>query len=161
MDVGGISLLSRINPGTEYTAAPFIDVRNRYVAAYGRRDLILRVTGVTNGSFAIGEEITQVIGSSTSVKGTISAINITNGVGEISLKRKSIAIAFSDGYDLIGSVTGARATLVEAITDEATNPIGHNAHIYDEAISASGVATGLEVVDSGFGYINDGAVTLE
>ena len=47
------------------------------------------------------------------------------------------------------------------LTDENTRPIGHNAHIYDEAISASGVATGLEVVDSGFGYINNGPVTLE
>lgn len=161
MDVGGISILSRINPGTEYTAAPFIDVRNRYVSAYGRRDLILRVTGVTNGSFAIGEEITQVIGGSTFVKGTISAVDITNGAGDIYLKRKSIAISFSEGYELIGSVTGARATLAEAVTDETTNPIGYNAVIFDEAISASGVATGLEVVDSGFGYINDGAVTLE
>ena len=161
MDIGGISLLSRINPGTEYTAAPFIDVRNRYVAAYNRRDLVLRITGMTNGSFAIGEEITQVIGTSVSVKGVISAVNVTAGTGEIYLTRKSVAISFTAGYDLIGSVTGARATLVEAYTDENSLPIGHNAHIYDEAISASGVATGLEVVDSGFGYINNGPVILE
>jgi hypothetical protein len=161
MDIGGISLLSRINPGTEYTAAPFIDVRNRYVAAYNRRDLVLRITGMTNGSFAIGEEITQVIGASVSVKGVISAVNVTAGTGEIYLTRKSVAISFTGGYDLVGSVTGARATLVEAYTDESSLPIGHNAHIYDEAISASGVATGLEVVDSGFGYINNGPVILE
>jgi hypothetical protein len=163
MDVGGIALLSRINPGTEYTASPFVNVRNKYVSAYGRRDLILRVTGVTNGSFAIGEEITQIIGNSVSVKGTIRALNISSvtGAGEIYLKRKSIAIAFTDGVQLTGSVTGARATLAEAIADEATLPIGHNATITAEAISATGVATGLEVVDSGFGYVNNGEVVLE
>lgn len=161
MDIGGIALLSRINPGTEYTAAPFIDVRNKYVSAYGRRDLILRVTNVSNGSFAIGEDITQIIGSSVSIKGTIKAINIIGGAGEIYLKRKSVAIAFTSGYDLVGSVTGARATLVEASTDETSMPIGYNSVITDTTISASGVATELTVVDSGFGYINNGDVILE
>ena len=160
-DIGGIAILSRINPGTEYTAAPFVDVRNRYVASYGRRDLILRVTDVTNGSFAVGEEIVQVIGVSESVKGTISRVDIVNGVGDIYLQRKTLAIAFTEGYDLIGSVTGARATLVEAVTDETTQPIGHNATITAEAISATGVATQLSVVDSGYGYINNGEVILE
>lgn len=161
MNVGRISLLAKINPGTEYTAAPFIDVRNRYISAYGRRDLILNVTNVTNGSFAVGEEITQVIGSSVSVKGVISRINILNGSGKIYLKRKTLAIAFTNGYSLVGSVTGARATLVEAISDEESNPIGYNAEITSEAISASGVATGLTVLNSGFGYVNNGDVILE
>ena len=161
MNVGSIALLSKINPGTEYTAAPFIDVRNRYISAFGRRDLELTVTNVTNGSFAVGEEITQVINSSVSVKGTISRLNIVNGSGKIYLKRKTLSIAFTDGYSLVGSVTGARATLVEAKADEESNPIGYNAEITSEAISATGVATGLQVINSGFGYINDGDVVLE
>ena len=161
MDIGGIALLSRINPGTEYTASPFVNVRNKYVSAYGRRDLILRVTGVTNGSFAVGEEITQVIGNSVSVKGTIKSLNIVNGAGEIYLERKSVAIAFTDDVQLTGSISGARATLGEAIADETSLPIGHNAIVTGEAISATGVATGLAVIDSGFGYINNGDVILE
>ena len=161
MDIGRIALLSKINPGTEYTAAPFVDVRNRYIAAYGRRDLVLNVTDVTNGSFAIGEEITQVINSSVSVKGTISRVDVVGGSGKIYLRRRTLSIAFIDGYSLVGSVTGARATLVEAIADEESNPIGYNAEITSEVISAAGVATGLQVINSGFGYINDGDVILE
>lgn len=161
MDIGRISLLSKINPGTEYTAAPFVDVRNRYISAYGRRDLVLTVTGVTNGSFAVGEELTQVIGSSVSVKGIISRVSIINGSGKIYLKRRTLSIAFTNGYNLIGSITGARATLVNVAADEETNPIGYNAIITTEAISASGVATGLQVLNSGFGYITDGDVILE
>ncbi len=161
MDVGRIALLSKINPGTEYTVDPFVKVRNKFIAAYQRGDLILNVTGATNGSFVVGEDVVQIINDSTFVKGVVRAVNITNGVGQIFLRRKSMAITFDMGQPIHGSRTKAIATLSSAISDPTSAFIGDNATITGTAISASGVAVGLEVLDSGFGYIEGGDVTLE
>ncbi len=161
MDVGRIALLGKINPGTEYTVDPFVKVRNKFIAAYQRGDLILNVTNVTNGSFVVGEDIEQIVNNSTFVKGSVKAINLVNGSGQIFLRRKSMAIAIDTAQPIYGSRTKATATVSSITADPATQFIGDNANITATAISASGVATGLEVLDSGFGYIEDGDVTLE
>ena len=160
-DVGSITLLSRINPGTEYTADPFVNVRNKYVVAYQRYDLILNVTDVQNGSFAIGEEITQTVLNVTSVKGRVKRVDIVGSTGKVYLERISMSIAFTDGYPIRGSVSGTTATVASFYSDDINPPIGENAIVNASAISASGIATGLEVVSSGFGYINGGDVVLE
>lgn len=161
MDVGRIALLSKINPGTEYTVDPFVKVRNRYIAAYQRGDLILNVTNVTNGSFVVGEDVVQIVGNSTFVKGAVKAINVVNGTGQIFLRRKSVSIAIDVGQPIYGARTKTSATVTSIIADPASAYIGDNANVTATAISASGVATGLEVLDSGFGYIEGGNVTLE
>lgn len=161
MDVGRITLLSKINPGTEYTVDPFVKVRNKFIAAYQRGDLILNVTNATNGSFVVGEDVVQIVGNSTFVKGSVKAVNVVNGIGQIFLRRKSVAIAIDDTKPIYGSRTRATAMVVSTISDRSSAFIGDNANITGTAISASGVATGLEVLDSGFGYIEGGEVTLE
>lgn len=160
-DIGSISVLSRINPGTEYTADPFVVVRNKYVASYQRYDLVLQVTNVSGGTFRIGEEIVQTVLNSTSVKGRVKVVEIVNGSGNVYLERTSIAIAFTDGYPIRGSETGTTATVTSFFSDQSVPPIGENGAVTGTTISASGIATGLEVVSSGFGYIDDADVTLE
>lgn len=161
MDVGRIALLSKINPGTEYTVDPFVKVRNKFIAAYQRGDLILNVTNVTNGSFVVGEDVVQIVNDSTFVKGAVRAVNIVNGAGQIFLRRKSMAIAIDLGQPIYGSRTKTVASVSSIISDPSSQFIGDNAVITGTAISASGVATSLEVLDSGFGYIDGGDVTLE
>ncbi len=161
MDVGRIAILNKINPGTEYTADPFVKVRNKWIASYQRGDLILNVTNVTNGSFVIGEDVVQIINNSTFVKGVVKATNIVNGTGQVFLRRRSMAIAIDNTQPIYGSRTNARATVSTVIGDPTSAFIGDNANVTGTAISASGVATGLEVLDSGFGYIEGGNVTLE
>ena len=161
-DIGSIEILSRINPGTEYTADPFVAVRNKYTASYQRYDLILNVVDVQNGTFRVGEEIVQTVLTSTSVKGRVKAVDInSSGTGKIYLERTSLSIAFSDGYVIRGAETGTTATLVSFFADQTVPPIGENGVVNANAIFAVGVATGLEVVSSGFGYIDNGSVILE
>lgn len=161
MDVGRIALLSNINPGTEYTVDPFVKVRNKFIASYQRSDLILNVTNVTNGSFVVGEDVIQTVNGSTFVKGAVKSTNIVNGTGQIFLRRKSMAIAIDTTRPIYGSRTDAAATVLSVIGDPTSAFIGDNANVTATAISASGVATGLEVLDSGFGYLQGGDVTLE
>ena len=160
-NLGGISILSKINPGNAYTADPFVSVRNRLVSSYQRRDFILNVTNITGGSFSVGEDIVQVIGLTTTFKGTVKAVNISGGAGSIYISRKLLGTSFNLAYPVKGSVTNAQATISSIVDDNDSRYIGDNANVSAIAISANGIATSLEIVSSGFGYINDGPVTLE
>ena len=160
MDVGKISLLTAINPGTEYTADPYVSVRNRYIASYQRRDITVTATNVV-GSYLTGEEVVQTVGSVTSVKGIVKSTEVLGDNTIIYLERNRVGITFNTTVPLVGSSTGATSTIVSFAQDETTNLIGENAVITGTAISANGIATSVEVVDSGFGYINDGEVILQ
>lgn len=160
-DIGSVALLAKINPGTEYTADPFVLVRNKYVAAHQRYDLVLEITNILNGSFRIGEEITQTVLNSTSVKGRVKYVETIDGITKLYLERTSMSIAFADGYPIVGAETGTLATVANIYADQTVPPIGENAVVSATAISASGIATGLEVINSGFGYVHNGPVTLE
>ena len=160
-NIGSIALLSQINPGTAYTADPFVRVRNKYVASYLRRDYLLNVTGVTGGSFTVGEDLVQVIGGTKTYKGTVKAVNIFGGTGTIFVSRKALNVSIDTAYPIKGSSTNVQATITGIISDDNSRFIGDNSDITATAISADGIATSLEVVSSGFGYINDGPVTLE
>ena len=160
-DIGSIAILSKINPGSGYSADPFVRVRNKYVASYQRRDYILNVTSVTGGSFSVGEDLVQIISGTTTFKGTVRAVDITAGTGRVYVSRKLIGVSFNLAYPITGSVTGAQGTITSVVSDDDTRFIGDNADITATAISADGIATALEVVSSGFGYINNGPVTLE
>ena len=72
-----------------------------------------------------------------------------------------MSISFTPGYPIVGAETGTTADLLTTYADQTVPPIGENGVVNATAISASGIATGLEVVSSGFGYINNGPVTLE
>ena len=159
--VGSIAILSRINPGTEYTADPFVTVRNKYVASYQRYDLVLEIDNIENGSFRTGEEIVQTVLNVTSPKGRVKRIETIGGVTKLYLERTSMSISFTPGYPIVGAETGTTADLLTTYADQTVPPIGENGVVNATAISASGIATGLEVVSSGFGYINNGPVTLE
>ena len=160
MDVGKISLLTAINPGAQYTADPYVSVRNRYIASYQRRDIIVNAINVV-GSYLIGEELVQTVGSVTSVKGIVKAVELLGDNTIIYIERNRVGVTLNTTVPLIGSSTGSRGTIVSFAQDEASNIIGENAVITGKAISANGIATAVEVVDSGFGYINDGEVILQ
>lgn len=160
-DVGSIAILSRINPGTEYTADPFVTVRNKYVASYQRYDLVVEIDNVENGSFRVGEEIMQTVLNTTSPKGRVKRVETVDGITRLYLERTSMSIAFTPNVQIFGAETGTTADVVLSYADQTVPPIGENGIVNAVAISASGIATGLEVVSSGFGYINNGPVTLE
>lgn len=160
-DIGSIALLSKMNPGTEYTADPFVLVRNKYTASYQRYDLVVEITNVANGSFRVGEEIVQTVLNTTSVKGRVKRVETIGDITKLYLERISMSIAFADGYSIRGAETGTTADVLTTYADQTSPPIGENGVVNAVAISASGIATGLEVVSSGFGYINNGPVTLE
>ena len=160
IDVGSIALLSNVNPGQAYTADPFILVRNQSIEAYGRRDIAIGVINATGGSMAIGERVVQNILGTTSVKGRVKSTSLVGGAGEIYIERINVGVSFNNEYPIVGETTGAAATIVDVRSDETSDLIGNNANITAKAGAASGVATSVGIITSGFGYVDGDDVTM-
>lgn len=79
----------------------------------------------------------------------------------VSIRRLSFGQSFVPGSVLTGAVSGATANVQYAYNDGSTLPIGMNAVITANVITANGVASTLEVIDSGYGYEHNASVQLE
>jgi|TARA_R110000764_G_scaffold350_2_gene1445 hypothetical protein len=92
--------------------------------------------------------------------GTFKSRQVNNGVEQIKIRRLSFGQSFVPGSSIIGLSSGASANVQWAYQDEDTLPIGLNANVQADVITANGVAQTLEVIDSGFGYEQDDIVNL-
>lgn len=156
--IGSIGTLTRINPGSNYNADPFVRIYNPYIAGYARGDFYVELSNIS-GSFSVGETLQQLVGGSDIAKGTVISFNSTTNI--LKIRRESFNIDFTPGVALTGSSSGASG-MISKIYGDPTSPIlGDNAIISANVIVANGVATSVEVIDSGFGYIQDASVTLE
>jgi hypothetical protein len=91
--IGSIASLTRINPGSNYNANPFILVYNKYIASYGRRNFFMNVSNI-RGSFRVGELLTQIIGGTGTAKGKVLAYTREGNDGIITVERNAFNIAF-------------------------------------------------------------------
>ena len=158
--IGSIASLTRINPGSNYNADPFVAVHNKYVASYERRNFFMYLSSIV-GSFKIGEALTQVIGGTGTAKGKVLSYTRVGNTATILVERNAFNIAFQGAYPITGASTGTTA-YVDGVLDDPSSPIlGDNATVTGTVIAANGIATSVEVIDSGYGYIPNGDVTLE
>ena len=158
--IGSIASLTRINPGVNYNADPFVAVYNKYIASYGRRNFFMNVSNI-NGSFRVGELLTQIIDGTGTAKGKVLAYTREGNTGTISVERNAFNIAFQSAYPITGATTGTTANVGSIVDDDGSLELGNNAVVTGRVIAANGIATSVEVIDSGYGYIPNGDVTLE
>jgi hypothetical protein len=156
--IGSIGTLSKINPGSNYNADPFVRVLNQYIASYGRGDFIIYVDNVL-GSFKIGERLEQIISGSETAKGSVISYDVNSKI--LKVHRTSFNVGFASGIRITGTSSSASADVVNITSDGGARIVGDNAIVSANVIVANGVATKVEVIDSGFGYIQGGGVTLE
>jgi hypothetical protein len=148
--LGTISSLTRINPGSNYNTDPYVSVHNPYVAGYERKNILLNIS-IISGSFAVGEVIKQ----DGINKGEVVSASLT----QLVLKRTSFNTSFNVN-NITGATSSATATVNSVATVEDSLAMGENAIITGTVIVADGVANGLEINDSGYGYDNGASVTL-
>ena len=150
--MGTITSLTRINPGTDYNTDPFISVHNKYIAAYDRKNIYLNITLVTS-NFTPGEIVEQ--------DGTEKGVIISANSSVLHLKRTRFNTSWSTS-NIIGKSSGAIANFSvgnDAI-DLVSRSMGDNAIITGDVVVADGVATAVEIIDSGYGYLNNQSMTL-
>lgn len=147
--VGSISSLTRINPGVNYNMNPFVWVNHPVISAMGRRNFYIHIDNM-QGGFAEGERLYQTSGGIESVKGEV----IWSTRDTILVRRTSVSISLTPNTPIYGMTTGSVATVLGYFEDADSYPIGDNADVEGRVISANGIATKVEVIDSGYGYVD-------
>lgn len=155
MTIGTISSLNAINPGQQYDANPFVKVHNRYIAGFERKNFLLNMTNKV-GSYVPGEMVYQNVGGTIFPKGIV----IEDFGATTFIKRTFFNTSFSEGVPLIG-VISASSGVISSFEEIIDSPVmGDNAIISSEVISANGIINEIDVIDSGWGYLDSSSVTL-
>lgn len=148
MTIGTITSLKAVNPGINYNANPFVRVHNKNIAIYDRGDFVLDLSDV-EGAFQVGETINQIVESVTFKKGTV--ISYDSLAGLLKVRRELFETDFQANTPIIGAIT-ASTGLIQTITPLDEYVFGDNALVTGTVIAANGVVTGVEVINSGYGY---------
>jgi len=100
---------------------------------------------------------------SISAKGLIksTAINPIDGDMLLYVRRLSYGASFVPNTQILGLTTGSTANVVTTSSDPSSNVIGWDATVYANVVTADGSVSGLQVLDSGFGYSNGDVITFE
>lgn len=127
------------------------------ISAANNSGKIYRLFGLTS------KGVTEVSNTDSTVlslqaRGVVKTVNSTS----LSVARRSLFNQFtpSVGNDLIGQSSGASAVLVSVTIDGTSNTVGDNAIITANVVTTSGSMVSVDVVDSGYGYIQDETVDL-
>ena len=155
LTIGTITSLTNINPGQLYNADPFIKVINPYIAAYKRANYTFKIELTSSIPFIAGEAVFQTVANVQSNKGTI----LIARNDELVMERENFAVSFTDGVEIVGGTSGATANITSVINTDS-NYWGTNAIVTGDVVVATGVATDIEVISSGFGYNPNESVTM-
>lgn len=150
-EIGGISSLSSINPGKNYDVAPFVTIIDPLIASFERSDYIMEISNTT-GIFTVGELVHQ----SNDARGQVRQSNST----VVILKRLNFENTFDTSLALTGVNSGVSCNIVAISELRNIEPIGLNAVVSANVQTGEGSVTGLEVVDSGYGYLQSETATF-
>jgi hypothetical protein len=142
-NIGSVSVIGNINPGSNYNVDPFVVIHNKFISAFDRKDLIieysktspagfildeivtqavaipnaviLNVSDVSN-TFVVGELINQSNGTSNTANGYISSISITANSGSITL-RNTQGTFVNTGFNSALGVTGFTSLTTATVTN--------------------------------------------
>lgn len=143
--IGGVGSLIGLNPGKNYDSPPYITIYEPDVAAFNKADYTLDLSNVSS-SFTIGEIVSQ---PGTAAIGVVKSANLTNMI----IKRIQFENQFDTSNGLIGTSSGATANILSISMLDNAIQIGLNAKVTANVQTAGGSVTKLDVVDSGFGFI--------
>jgi hypothetical protein len=107
------------------------------------------LTSGSNGSFSATVSSVSTNSAITSTaKGIIKGSNSTH----LFVKRIQFDNLFQPTLTVTGQVSGSVGTIVSVQEDDDLLPIGLNANVYANTVTANGSVTGIQITDSGLGY---------
>ena len=163
INIGSIATLTNLNPGNGYNQNPIVGPYNKYVAGFEKHDYIINIKNVS-GILSPGSTVNQVYVANNIYVGTATAIITSANSSQISAKRTSFAydittlfpiVILDENQNNVGS-----ANVVSVYKDNSSPVMGENAIIGARAKSAIGLATSLQVINSGINYTDGEYVTL-
>lgn len=155
--IGKIKSLPQINRGNGYNIAPFVVIYEPMTAPFEKKDLILTINDAT-GNFTVGEYVTQgnfargIIKFANTSKIFVERLNFNDN--------DTFKETTNTSTMLVGFNSGAQANIIFVETNYSSNTLGFNAIIRSETSVSNGAIISAEVIDSGFGYVNDELLTF-
>lgn len=132
---------------------------------------LIGVTGTFQNTATNGYQLqTLTTGATANIILVASSTVTTTAIGQVkegstpsflNVRRLSFENTFNSGNTIIGSSTGASATITTVLEDTSSLAIGENADINANVQVANAVVSSLSVLDSGYGYIDGENVVLE
>lgn len=132
----------RISSGVIYTGDVIYSTSNSSVVS--------NVVSWANTGLQTNLTSSSLVTELSTAKGIIKTANSST----LFVKRIQFDNMFESGLEIKGSQSGATATIVRIYEDANTLPIGLNALIEANVVTANGTITSLDVIDSGAGYSN-------
>ena len=107
------------------------------------------LTSGSNGSFSATVSSVSTNSAITSTaKGIVKGSNSTH----LFVKRIQFDNLFQPTLTVTGQLSGAVGTIVNITEDDDLLPIGLNANVFANTVTANGSVTGIQITDSGLGY---------
>lgn len=153
--VGSITKLIAVNPGEDYNEAPFVLVRDPFVAGFNKKDYVLSYAN-GSGNFTVGEQVSESGGT----VGLIKSISGNSTVTDLYVRRQTLTLNFAIGQVITGESTGANGTLVGVTQDDSSQQTGMNAIISSNVVTADGTVASLEILSSGYGFKHEENATF-
>lgn len=139
---------------TTITAEAFVESKNQYSNS-------IVISGFAN-NFVVSQNLYSFsntllnadISTLTQFTGEVTAKAIVKQSSDIEIRAKRIQYKnlFRTDLPIVGSRSGANATILSIETDESVDQIGFNSDVKATADSTEGGISTLKVIDSGFGY---------
>ena len=158
-----------VTAGPGFEIGDFITQGATTGVVYYREPTLIRVNQIVNGPFTIGPITSTGSGTEANITDIVpisyayvakGIVKDYNGTNRLTIARTTFNTSFNNAFPIRGLTSGATADVTSIIQDDASLPMGGNAIVTAEVKTANGIATSVEVIDSGFGYIDDYQVTL-
>lgn len=156
--IGQLSGIATITKGSGYSAPPIIVVIDNQVKEYYEYDYVLNVANAS-AVFAIGEIVTQ---TSTGARGLV--LDANDSIVHLERLNFNVANDFiitTNTTNMIsGTSSGFTANVTAVNVYNTGNPIGLDANVSSILSTANGAITEIELIESGYGFLNNKDVTI-
>lgn len=159
VQIGKINRIIQTSIGSDYNEAPFVRVYEPQTYTGKKQDLIIEVANLTS-SFIANELITQ---SATGARGIVKPRSNTSVLYVESLNyanNPAFVVTSNTTTFITGFDSGSTANAISVTIDTASEYIGFNALISANLASGNGAVTKLDVIDSGFGFLQGEQITF-
>lgn len=155
--IGTINRLVNINPGQDYFADSFVLARENLISRFSLRDQVLRIQPVSGILLFVDDIITQTKTIQT-FEGTQVEVEargiIVRAAGNEYFVRQLTFESFVTDEPIFKLGSSIPITVLSRSRDPNSRPLGLNADINANVETVSGKIQEIEIIDSGFGYID-------
>ena len=145
--IGTILNITGINNGEGYDVPPIVKLVEPLIYPYNKKDINIAIQNASQ-LFFTGEIVTQ---PNTGAKGIIESGNTS----VLAIRQINFENDFSNNCPnttLVGAGSGSTAQVSAVTVNPFSKPMGLNATVTANVVAAHGSVSGIEIIDSGYGF---------